>query len=140
MGSLDYSQAYLTADIDELCVMRAPTFLREYTSTGEELFWKLNKVIYGHPKGSRLWADCLHKKLTQLGFHQFQSDHYVYGKWNNWDKNHVNDKSTITIILVHSDDLIITSNQLSTLNETKKQLLQAFDGVDQGDLTYFCGG
>jgi hypothetical protein len=139
MGSLDYSQAYLNADIDELCVMRAPTFLREYTNTGEELFWKLNKVIYGHPKGSRLWADCLHKKLTQLGFHQFQSDQCVYGKWNNWDKNNVNNKSTITIILVHSDDLIITSNQLSMLNETKKQLLQAFDGVDQGDLTSFCG-
>ncbi len=23
---------------------------------------RLKKVIYGHPKGSRLWADCLHRK------------------------------------------------------------------------------
>jgi hypothetical protein len=48
--------------------------------------------------------------------------------------------SSITIILVHSDDLIITSNKMDTLDKTKKkQLLQTFDGVDQGDLTSFCG-
>jgi hypothetical protein len=35
-GSIDYSQAYLYADIDELCVMRAPEFLREYNANGEE--------------------------------------------------------------------------------------------------------
>jgi hypothetical protein len=46
LGSLNYSQAYLNADIDELCVMRAPVFFREYTVSGEELYWKLNKVIY----------------------------------------------------------------------------------------------
>ncbi len=47
LGSLDYSQAYLNADIDELCVMRAPSFLREYTASGEELYlyWKLNKLF-----------------------------------------------------------------------------------------------
>ncbi len=62
-------------------------------------------------------------------------------KWEDWDKNNVKANSAITIILVHSDDLIITSNRLITLNETKKQLLQAFefDGVDQGDLNSFCG-
>jgi hypothetical protein len=54
LGSLDYSQAYLNANIDELCIMRAPSFLREYDSKGNELYWNLNKVIYGHPKGSRL--------------------------------------------------------------------------------------
>ncbi len=137
MGSLDYSQAYLNADIDKLCIMRAPTFLREYTKSGDEMYWKLKKVIYGHPKGSRLWADCLHRKLTQLGFHQFQSDQCVYGKWENWDKTNIGTTSAITPILVHSDDLIITSNQLKTLESTKKQLLQAFEGVDQGDLRSF---
>jgi hypothetical protein len=36
-----------------LC-MRVPEFLREYDHNGDELFWRLKKVIYGHPKGSRL--------------------------------------------------------------------------------------
>ena len=139
LGSLDYSQAYLNAFIDEFCVMRAPEFLREYDQSGNELFWKLNKVIYGHPKGSRLWADCLHKKLTELGFKQFTTDQCVYGKWDQWDKNSVNSSSTVTFILVHSDDLIIATNNSSNLAKVKQTLLQAFDGIDQGNLKSFCG-
>jgi hypothetical protein len=80
LGSLDYSQAYLNASIDEVCYLRAPEFLREYDYDGVELIWKLKKVIYGHPKGSRLWAACLNDKLKELGFTQFATDQCVYGK------------------------------------------------------------
>jgi hypothetical protein len=139
LGSLDYSQAYLNADIDEFCVMRAPEFLREYDDHNNELYWRLKKVIYGHPKGSRLWADCLHKKLIQFGFKQFKTDQCFYGKWDNWNKSSTSAASTITIILVHSDDLIIATNNPSNLDHIKTILLSAFDGVDQGDLTSFCG-
>ena len=138
-GSLDYSQAYLNADIDELCYMRAPESLREYDHKGDELYWRLKKVIYGHPKGSRLWADCLHKKLQQLGFTQFKTDQCAYAKWDNWNTSRIGADSTITIILVHSDDLILASNNHDNLQNIKIQLLQAFEGVDQGDLTSFCG-
>jgi hypothetical protein len=48
-------------------------------------------------------------------------------------------ESTITVILVHSDDLIIASNTQDNLKAIKAQLFQAFDGVDQGELTSFCG-
>jgi hypothetical protein len=119
--------------------MRAPEFLREYDDHNNELYWRLKKVIYGHPKGSRLWVDCLHKKLLQLGFKQFMTDQCVYGKWDNWDKHSTSSNSTITIILVHSDDLIIATNNQSNLDHIKTLLLKAFDGVDQGDLTSFCG-
>jgi transposase InsO family protein len=138
-GSIDYSQAYLNANIDELCVMRAPEFLREYNANGEEQYWRLKKVIYGHPKGSRLWADCLHRKLVQLGFTQFKTDQCAYARWKNWNLDSISSESTITIILVHSDDLIIASNNQENLKRIKTQLLQAFDGVDQGELTSFCG-
>jgi hypothetical protein len=40
--------------------------------------------------------------------------------------------------LVHSDDLILASNNSNNLNLIKSTL-NAFDGVDQGDLTSFCG-
>ncbi len=54
MGSLDYSQAYLNVNIDEICVMRAPISVREYNTRGKEYYWLLKKAIYGHPKASRL--------------------------------------------------------------------------------------
>jgi hypothetical protein len=54
LRSIDYSQAYLNADLDEICVMQAPESVREYDDNGNEYFWLLKKAIYGHPKSSRL--------------------------------------------------------------------------------------
>jgi hypothetical protein len=139
LGSLDYSQAYLNASIDEECFLRAPEFLREYDYDGVELIWKLKKVIYGHPKGSRLWAECLNSKLKELGFKQFATDQCVYGKWINWDLAALNDKSYFVFVLVHSDDVIIISNKKNVMTKEKERLLKAFEGVDQGDLKSFCG-
>ena len=139
LGSLDYSQAYLNADIDELCFLRAPEFLREYDTDGTEFIWKLKKVIYGHPKGSRLWAECLTKKLLELGYKQLTTDQCVYAKWNNWNLKNLKKDSHFVFILVHSDDLIIISNLKEIMLKEKEILLQAFEGVDQGDLSSFCG-
>jgi hypothetical protein len=139
LGSFDYSQAYLNADIDELCFLRAPEFLREYDTDGTEFIWKLKKVIYGHPKGSRLWAECLTKKLLELGYKQLTTDQCVYAKWNNWNLKNLKRDSHFVFILVHSDDLIIISNLKEIMLKEKEILLQAFEGVDQGDLSSFCG-
>jgi hypothetical protein len=139
IGSLDYAQAYLNADLDEECFLRAPEFLREYDSDGTELIWRLNKVIYGHPKGSRLWAECLHQKLLKIGFSQFATDQCVYGKWIKWDLNNLQSKSYFVFVLIHSDDLIIISNLKEKMVEEKDTLLKLFDGIDQGILKAFCG-
>jgi transposase InsO family protein len=144
LGSLDYSQAYLNADIDELCVMRAPIAVREYNSKGKEYYWKMKKAIYGHPKASRLWANCLHKKLLEFGYHQFLTDQCVYGRWNNWHPDKFNNNmipktSSFIFLLIHSDDIIIVSHDEQIMNNAKAELLQAFDGTDNGNLKSFCG-
>ena len=144
MGSLDYSQAYLNADIDEICVMRAPISVREYSPNGKEYFWLLKKAIYGHPKASRLWAECLHKKLLELGYIQFLTDQCVYGRWKSWDASIINDNeipedSHFIFLLIHSDDIIIVSHNAEIMNEAKAELLNAFQGTDNGNLTSFCG-
>ena len=144
IGGLDYSQAYLNADIDEICVMRAPISVREYNSRGQEYYWLLKKAIYGHPKASRLWADCLHKKLVELGYTQFLTDQCVYGRWENWNPtdiydNKIPDKSSFIFLLIHSDDIIIVSHDDNIMNAAKAELLQAFEGTDNGRLTSFCG-
>jgi hypothetical protein len=91
LESLDYLQAYLNAEIDELCVIQAPIAVREYNSQGKEYFWRMKKAIYGHPKASRLWAECLHKKLLELGYEQFLTDQCVYGRWKNWNPTSIRD-------------------------------------------------
>ncbi len=144
MGSLDYSQAYLNADIDEICVMQAPIAVREYNSQGKEYFWKMKKAIYGHPKASRLWAECLHKKLLELGYVQFLTDQCVYGRWENWNPTNIKDnkipkKSHFIFLLIHSDDIIIVSHDEIIMNAAKAELLAVFEGTDNGNLTSFCG-
>ena len=139
VGSLDYAQAYLNAEIDEECFLRAPEFLREYDTDGIEFIWRLKKVIYGHPKGSRLWAECLHQKLNQLGFTQLATDQCVYAKWTKWNLDNLTDESYFVFVLIHSDDLIIISNKRKTMLKEKDRLLKVFEGVDQGILKSFCG-
>jgi hypothetical protein len=144
MGSIDYSQAYLNANIDEICVMHAPISVREYSPQGKEYCWLLKKAIYGHPKASRLWAECPHKKLLELGYTQFLTDQCVYGKWLNWDLTEIRDNeipkdSSFVFLLIHSDDIIVVSHDPETMNSAKASLLQAFEGTDNGILTSFCG-
>jgi hypothetical protein len=144
MGSLDYSQAYLNADLDELCVMQAPIAVREFNSRGKEYYWRMKKAIYGHPKASRLWANCLHKKLLQLGYTQFLTDQCVYGRWVNWNPatirdNIIPDNSYFTFLLIHSDDIIIVSHDEIIMNAAKAELLAVFEGTDNGNLSSFCG-
>jgi hypothetical protein len=144
LGSVDYSQAYLNADLDEICVMQAPQSVREFDENNREYFWLLKKAIYGHPKSSRLWAECLHRKLLHMGYEQFLTDQCVYGKWTNWDNTIIKgqtipDNMSFVFLLIHSDDIIIISHNASTMNAAKADLLKAFDGTDNGNLTSFCG-
>jgi hypothetical protein len=62
-----------------------------FLTKGKEYYWLLKKAIYGHPKASRLWAECLHRKLVELGYTQFFTDQCVYGKWQEWDPNAINE-------------------------------------------------
>jgi hypothetical protein len=144
LGSLDYSQAYLNADIDEVCIMRAPIAVREFNRHGKEYYWRMKKAIYGHPKASRLWAECLHKKLIELGYNQFLTDQCVYGKWTNWDlskikNNEIPMSSSFVFLLIHSDDIIIVSHDEDIMNAAKSELLAVFEGTDNGNLASFCG-
>jgi hypothetical protein len=122
----------------------APIAVREYSSYGKEYFWRMKNAIYGHPKASPLWADCLHKKPQELGYHQLLTDQFVYGRWNNWDPDKINDNvipktSSFIFLLIHSDDIIIVSHDEQIMNNAKAELLQAFDGTDNGSLKSFCG-
>jgi hypothetical protein len=104
----------------------------------------LKKAIYGHPKASRLWAECLHKKLLDLGYTQFLTDQCVYGRWTEWTATEIKDntipaKSSFIFLLIHSDDIIIASHDSVLMNSAKAELLAAFEGTDNGNLTSFCG-
>jgi len=128
---LDFTMAYLNADLDEACFMRAPVCMREFSEQGEELYWSCEKAIYGHPKSGRAWNQHLVKALTNYGFHQFRSDQCVFSKW---DSDFV-----FSIICVHTDDVLIFSNSKEYGDKIRADLLATFPGTDLGSISSFCG-
>ena len=48
-------------------------------------------------------------------------------------------KSSFIFLLIHSDDIIIVSHDEKIMNSAKAELLTAFEGTDNGNLTSFCG-
>ena len=83
-------------------------------------------------------------KLVELGYTQFLTDQCVYGKWQNWDPktiidNKIPEGSSFIFLLIHSDDIIIVSHNEATMVDAKAELLQAFTGTDNGNLSSFCG-
>jgi hypothetical protein len=53
--------------------------------------------------------------------------------------NVIPEDSSFIFLLIHSDDIIIVSHSGTIMNEAKSELLDAFQGTDNGNLTSFCG-
>ena len=128
---LDYEMAYLNAPMPEPCFMRPPTCMQEYDDDGEPFFWKCRTAIYGHPRSAKLWGDHLAKSFRAYGFYQLRSDSCVFVKWQ--------DDYTMAIVVTHSDDCIVTSNNRQYGDAVRRDLLQMFKGKDLGRLSSFCG-
>jgi len=130
IGSIDYSQAYLNADLDQPYYMDPPEYWKRIH--GYDYVWILHKAIYGHPKSGRMWASCLNEKLEKLGFIQFSTDQCVW-------KRHDYKKGIFCFLAIQTDDILVMSNCNTTYLDTKNELLGAFEGADQGNLESFCG-
>jgi transposase InsO family protein len=65
IGHIDFSTAYLNADLDRVVYMRAPPGMRT-AKPGQ--FLRLVRALYGLHQSGRLWAELLMKTLIQLGF------------------------------------------------------------------------
>ena len=128
---LDYEMAYLNAPLDELCFMRAPTCMRETNDQGEELYWQCETCIYGHPRSGALWAKHMAKAFRDYGFYQLRTDQCLFVIWR--------DSTTFAIVVTHTDDCIVASNDRAYGDFIRSELLKLFPGTDLGKLDAFCG-
>ena len=131
LTGLDFEMAYLNAELDVPCYMRAPTCMKEYDAAGHELYWKCTSCIYGHPASGALWAQLLAKRLREKGFQQLLTDQCVFTIWE--------DDFTFTIVAVNVDDCILASNSRAYGDKIRAELLSMFPGKDLGRLDAFCG-
>lgn len=101
-----------------------------FTSEGEHQVCRLVKSLYGLKQASRQWNAKLTKALLHLGYTQSHLDYSSVTKRK---------RSTLVVILIYVDDLLITRNDITLIVKTKQVLHQSFKIKDLGELRYFLG-
>ena len=121
---LDAINAFLNDDLIEEVYMSPPTGLC-YPSS---VVCKLNKSIYGLKQASCQWFARLTYEFLHLGFTQSKHDYSLFIK---------KATSSITIVVVYVDNIIVTDNNIHEVTALKSHLHTSFSIKDLGQLGFF---
>ncbi|GAU31820.1 hypothetical protein TSUD_58210 [Trifolium subterraneum] len=124
---LDVNNAFLHGELQEDVYMIVPPGV---TCSKPNQVCKLVKSLYGLKQASRRWYERLTAFLQQHHYIQATSDHSLFLKKNG---------STITILLVYVDDVIVAGNSMTDIQAIKNALHESFKIKDLGILKYFLG-
>lgn len=125
---LDVTTAYLQGDLDDEIYIKQPKMFNSGAESNKVL--KLKKAVYGLKQSGRVWNIKLTKTLKNLNFEQSKADQCVFYKCENDDR---------LIITVYVDDILVISNNIEKLNETKNQLKENFQMKDLGEVKNILG-
>ncbi|KAM1016579.1 hypothetical protein ACFX2A_047241 [Malus domestica] len=107
--------------------MEPPPGLRRQ---GENLVCRLKKSLYGLKQASRTWFTTFSDAIQNAGYHQSKADYSLFTKVRG---------TSITVVLIYVDDILITGNNIQEMEQLKAFLLKRFRIKDLGDLKYFLG-
>lgn len=124
---MDVVTAFLNGELDEEIYMQQPD---GYQVSGKEnLVCRLKKSLYGLKQAPRCWNRALREFMMQAGFVQSNADPCVFIRL---------DEHT-TIVAVYVDDLILITDVIEVMLETKELLSERFRMKDMGQLHYCLG-
>ena len=118
---MDVKSAFLNGVLEEVIYMRVPPG----HNAPPGVVWKLNKLLYGLKQASREWYKRLSTELKSMGFQRSSVDHCMFYK---------NRDSNLLVIAVYVDDMMILSNRIDLVNETKHELSSHFEMTDLGEI------
>ncbi|KAJ0539592.1 putative RNA-directed DNA polymerase [Helianthus annuus] len=128
LHQMNVKTAFLNGDLDEDVYMKQP---EGFKPEGQEyLVYKLKKSIYGLKQASRQWYLKFDEVMKRQGFMKNQVDQCTYLKMSG---------SNFTILVLYVDDILLASNSLDMLHESKRLLSHNFDMNDLGDASYVIG-
>ncbi|KAH9727669.1 retrovirus-related pol polyprotein from transposon RE1 [Citrus sinensis] len=125
---VDVNNAFLNGDLTEEVYMRQPEGFVDQQRP--DFVCKLHKALYGLKQAPRAWFDKLKSSLIQWGFKNSKSDTSLFLRRT---------KSSIIIILIYVDDILITGSDCVELEKFIKLFSSAFALKDLGKLSYFLG-
>ena len=129
---MDVTFAFLQGDLEEEIYMQQPEGFIDKDHPNKVC--RLRKSIYGLKQSARCWNLAINTFLKNTGYVQSNTDSCIYAK--SFDKD---GKKHLIFIAIYVDDVILASNDGSTLNKEKAKLSKHFEMVNQGEI-HFCLG
>ena len=124
---MDVHNAFLHGELDEEVYMQMPP---SFVSPTPSKVCRLRKSLYGLRQAPRCLFAKLATALTSYGFKQSYSDCLLF----TYETQHIQ-----LNILVYVDDLIISGNDGTVVQQFKDYLIWCFHMNDLGKLKYFLG-
>ncbi len=123
---LDFVLAFPQAPVETDLYMEVPRGF-EIKGSKEKYVLKLINNLYGQKQAGRVWNQHLTKGLIEIGFTQSQSDPCIY-----W-------RGTSILIVIYTDDTIVTGPNSEELSEIIKDIGNKFDITSQLTVNDFLG-
>lgn len=128
LHQMDVKTAFLNGDIDETIYMVQPENF--VLGDPKNMVCKLRKSIYGLKQASRQWYHKFHQVILSFGFEMNTVDDCVYHKFSG--SRHI-------FLVLYVDDILLATNDIGMLHETKKFLSKHFEMKDLGDASFVLG-
>jgi len=128
LHQMDVKTAFLNGDLEEDVYMGQPV---RFTKEGKEhMVCKLKRSIYGLKQASRQWYLKLNDTIVSFGFKENTVDQCIYLKVSG---------SKFIFLILYVDDILLATNDLGILSETKRFLSNNFEMKDMGEAYYVIG-
>jgi predicted aspartyl protease len=125
---LDVKSAFLNGFLQEEIYVEQP---EGFVKKGEEdKVYLLKKALYGLKQAPRAWYSRVDNHLLSLGFVKSLSESTLYIKQCEVD---------ILVISLYVDDLFVTGNNATLIDEFKMEMTKVFEMTDLGLMTFFLG-
>ena len=128
LHQMDVKTAFPNGDIEETIYMVQP----EYFVLGDpkSMVCKLKKSIYGLKQASHQWYHKFHQIIISFGFEVNMVDDCVYHKFSG--SKHI-------FLVLYVDDILLATNDIGMLNDTKRFLSRYFEMKDLSNASFVLG-
>lgn len=128
LHQMDVKTAFLNGELDETIYMVQPPHFELEDPKG--MVCQLKKSIYGLKQASRQWYFKFAQVIVSFGFEANQIDECIYHKFSG---------SKVMFLVLYVDDILLATNDINMLRETKKFLYRFFEMKDLGEASYVLG-
>ena len=121
LWQIDFVSAFLNSESMFDIYMEQP---RGFEEGGDDLVWKLWKILYGTMQGAHNWAKNLDHTFEGHEYYRLRADPQIQSRVT---------KNELTLILTWTDDILRASSTLEGKTLAKKQLRSSYKIKDIGE-------